>query len=283
MSGGNEKFSIEGIKAIKRLLGKEFEAPGSARYFSEGRSYLRKDEELGIENFHGDEEITFGELGVGGFHEDKKPTKELTLEELGVGQFREGEDFKGEESLDLELPEKKKTLGRELKEWIKDIAIAIVAAIIILQIIKPTIVVESSMENTLHSGDYVLLSRQSYTIFGEPERGDIIVFKSDIKDDNGNGKLLVKRIIGLPGDRISISGGRVYIDGVVQDESYLKDGYTMSDMEEVKVPEGKLFCMGDNRQNSIDSRSERIGFIDERDVLGRVIIRLFPIGDIKIF
>ncbi len=222
------------------------------------------------------EKFTIEEIGA---------AKRLLSEEFEVSETEEyfGEDEQGEEGEPSGTPVKTKTLGREVKEWIKDIAIAIIAAVIILQIIKPTIVVESSMENTLHSGDYVILSRQSYTFFGNPERGDIIVFRSGLKDDKGGDKLLVKRVIALPGDRISISGGLVYIDGVAQDEPYIKDGYTTSDMEELSVPEGKLFCMGDNRQNSIDSRNDRIGFVDERDVLGKVVIRLFPIKEIKVF
>ncbi len=248
MNEDNDKFSIEEIAAVKRLLGEEFEA-------QESDEYLFEYKEAEVEDFCEDEDIA---------------SEEFSSEQ-------------GEEAELLEAPGKRKKLERELKEWIKDIAIAVIAAVIILQIIKPTIVVESSMENTLHSGDYVILSRQSYTLFGDPERGDIIVFKSGLKDDKGGDKLLVKRVIAVPGDRISISGGSVYIDGVAQDEPYIKDGYTTSEMEELCVPEGKLFCMGDNRQNSIDSRSDRIGLVDEKDVLGRVVIRLFPIKEIKVF
>ena len=173
-------------------------------------------------------------------------------------------------------PEKKKGLSENAKEWIKDILIAIVVAFLVLQFIKPTIVQEHSMENTLEPNDYLFISKQSYTLFGQPQRGDIIVFHSALTMSDGSEKLLVKRIIALPGDTIAITDGVVYINGEPQDEPYTKDGYTKTEMSEVTIPEGQLFCMGDNRQNSRDSRDPLIGFVDEDDVLGKAVFRLFP-------
>ncbi|MBR0209743.1 MAG: signal peptidase I [Firmicutes bacterium] len=169
-----------------------------------------------------------------------------------------------------------KGLSENAKEWIKDILIAIVVAFLVLQFIKPTIVQEHSMENTLKPNDYLFISKQSYRLFGDPQRGDIIVFHSVLTTAEGAEKLLVKRIIALPGDTICITGGVVYVNGEPQDEPYTKDGYTDTEMEEVTVPEGQLFCMGDNRQNSRDSRDPLIGFVDEDDVLGKAVLRLFP-------
>ena len=177
-------------------------------------------------------------------------------------------------------PEQKKGLSENAKEWIKDILIAIVVAFLVLQFIKPTIVQEHSMENTLVANDYLFISKQSYRLFGDPQRGDIIVFHSSLTTSDGSEKLLVKRIIAIPGDTISITGGVVYINGEPQDEPYTKDGYTNTEMDEVYVPEGKLFCMGDNRQNSRDSRDRAIGLVDEDDVLGKAVFRLFPFSRI---
>ncbi|MBQ2146735.1 MAG: signal peptidase I [Firmicutes bacterium] len=177
-------------------------------------------------------------------------------------------------------PKQKKGLSENAKEWIKDILIAIVVAFLVLQFIKPTIVQEHSMENTLVANDYLFISKQSYRLFGDPQRGDIIVFHSSLTTSDGSEKLLVKRIIAIPGDTISITGGVVYINGEPQDEPYTKDGYTNTEMDEVYVPEGKLFCMGDNRQNSRDSRDSAIGLVDEDDVLGKAVFRLFPFSRI---
>ncbi|MBR5756612.1 MAG: signal peptidase I [Firmicutes bacterium] len=170
-----------------------------------------------------------------------------------------------------------------LKEWIKDIAIAFIIAILLLQFIKPTIVREHSMENTLFANDYLFVGKMHYKLFGDYERGDIVVFRSSLSTETGGKKLLIKRIIALPGETISISGGVVYIDGEPLEEDYTKDGYTQGDMYPVTVPEGSLFCMGDNRQNSADSRDSRIGFVDQDTVVGKAVIRLFPFSKITTF
>ncbi len=166
-----------------------------------------------------------------------------------------------------------------MKEWIKDIAIALVVGLLILQLVKPTIVKEHSMLPTLNENDYIFLSKQSYRIH-EPERGDIIVFHTDLVQANGDEKLLIKRIIGLPGDEISIADGIVYLNGDALKEDYTLDGYTASEMEPLVVPEDSLFVMGDNRQNSTDSREITIGCVDEDLVLGKAVFRLYPFNKI---
>ncbi len=162
-----------------------------------------------------------------------------------------------------------------MKLWIRDIAIALVIGLLLTQLVKPTIVREHSMESTLHEYDYIILNRQAY-LFNEPESGDIIVFHTDLVQANGKEKLLIKRIIGVPGDRISIADGKVYRNGEALDEFYTLDGYTASEMEEVTVPEDSLFVMGDNRQNSIDSRDGSVGFIRIDSILGKATVRLYP-------
>lgn len=166
-----------------------------------------------------------------------------------------------------------------MKLWIRDIAIALLVGLLLIQLIKPTIVREHSMEPTLNEYDYIILSKQSYR-FGEPKRGDIIVFHTDLVQANGREKLLIKRIIGLPGERIAISQGEVYIDGEVLAEGYTKDGYTDTEMEELTIPEDSLFVMGDNRQNSADSRDTSVGFVAIESILGKATVRLFPFSKI---
>ena len=166
------------------------------------------------------------------------------------------------------------------KEWIKDLGTALIIALVFLQLLTPTLVREHSMENTLHQNDYLFVSRRHYSWFGNDlKRGDIITFDSELTTGLGMKKILVKRIIGLPGDKISISEGKVYINGEAQEEPYTKDGYTSTTMDEVTVPEGYIFVLGDNRQNSTDSRSPEVGFIDINRIRGKVVFRLFPISD----
>ncbi len=167
-------------------------------------------------------------------------------------------------------------LSENVKEWIKDILVAVLISIVILQFIKPTIVREHSMEDTLKENDYIFVSRQAYNLFGEPEQGDIIVFKSELQTEAGEDKLLVKRIVAIPGDTISINDGQVILNGEPLEEMYTKDGYTASEMEELTVPDGFLFAMGDNRQNSMDSRDSRIGMVPVDSVIGKAFFRLYP-------
>ena len=165
-----------------------------------------------------------------------------------------------------------------MKEFLKDVIVAVAVAIIVLQFIKPVIVKESSMENTFFDNDYMLVSKQSYRVH-DVERGDVIVFKSDLLTDDGDQKLLIKRVIGLPGEEITIRDGQVYIDGEALTEGYLKDGVTDGDIDTV-IPEGQYFCMGDNRLVSIDSRKPEVGPIEKHRIVGKVFLKLYPFDEI---
>lgn len=172
---------------------------------------------------------------------------------------------------------------KNVLEWIKDILIAVVIAALILVFLKPIIVQQQSMEPNFHAGDYLLTSRQAYRFFGDPERGDVIVFRSELLDDEGNEKCLIKRVIGLPGDVVEIKSGYVYVNGEEIDEPYVKEQGISGEMDAVTVPENELFVMGDNRGVSEDSRSARVGTISEDTIVGKVFVRLYPFNSIKIF
>ncbi|MHC1722601.1 MAG: signal peptidase I [Aminipila sp.] len=169
-----------------------------------------------------------------------------------------------------------------MKGLIKEILIAVVIAFIIMQFIKPTIVKESSMQPTLYENNYILLNKQAYN-FGEPKRGDIIVFHTGLKLENGKEKMLIKRVIGLPGETITIKEGNVYINGKILTEDYTKDGFTDGDIENLTIPEGEMFVMGDNRLVSIDSRLDEVGCVKIDDVLGKAFVRLYPFNQIAVF
>lgn len=167
---------------------------------------------------------------------------------------------------------------KEVMEWVKVFALAIVFAFVITQFIKPTLVRGDSMYSTLEEGDYLIINRMSYK-FKEQDRGDIIVFESDLKQDDGSIKDLVKRVIGVGGDHVVIENSKVYVNDKELNEPYIHNEITEGDIDTV-VPEGKVFVLGDNREISLDSRYEQVGFIDDSDILGKVVIRLYPFNKI---
>lgn len=169
-------------------------------------------------------------------------------------------------------------IKKEIFEWVKVFALAIVFAFIITQFIKPTLVRGDSMYSTLEEGDYLIINRISYK-FKEPQRGDIIVFESDLQQDDGSNKDLVKRVIAVGGDRIKIENNKVYVNEKELNEPYIYNDVTKGDIDAV-VPEGKLFVLGDNREISLDSRYDSVGFIDYSDILGKVGVRLYPFNKI---
>lgn len=168
-------------------------------------------------------------------------------------------------------------------EWVKEIIIAVIIASVILAFVKPIIIRQSSMEPTFYNGDYVFISKQAYTLFGDPERGDVVVFHTGLQTDEGEDKNLIKRVIGLPGDTVEIIGGYVYLNGERVDEPYINEQGLSGEMEEITVAEGQLFCMGDNRRVSLDSRDPSVGCVDQDEILGKVFVRLYPFSEFGTF
>lgn len=166
-----------------------------------------------------------------------------------------------------------------MKAFIKDLLIAVFIAVIIIQFIKPTIIKESSMQPTLYENDYIFLSKQAYNLFGDPEYGDIIVFHSDIDNVDGKKKDLIKRVIGLPGDVISVSDGVVYRNDEPLEEPYTMEDYTTGQVFDYEVQEGQMYVMGDNRRVSLDSRSEDIGTVSMDEILGKAVWKVYPFKD----
>ncbi|SHH28298.1 signal peptidase I [Tepidibacter thalassicus] len=171
-------------------------------------------------------------------------------------------------------------LKKEIIEWVKTIAISLVIAFVITQFIRPTLVKGYSMYPTLEENDYLIINKIPYTIH-EPARGDIVVFKSHLTQENGKEKDLVKRVIAVPGDKIKIINGKVYVNGKELKETYINGNYTDGYID-TTVPEGYIFAMGDNRPNSLDSRDPRVGMVSEDDIIGRAFLRLYPFNKIGI-
>ncbi len=164
-------------------------------------------------------------------------------------------------------------IKKELISIIKTVIIAIAIAFIITNfIIVNAIVPTGSMKNTIMPNDRLIASRLSY-IFSEPKRGDIIVFKAPDDEDT----LYVKRLIGMPGETINIIDGKVYIN---ENKDPLPDEYIMEKMlgsfGPYVVPEKSYFMMGDNRNDSQDSRYWKNTFLPKENILGKVVLKYYP-------
>ena len=161
------------------------------------------------------------------------------------------------------------------------ILLVIIAAIAIRHfIVERVVVVGESMEPTLINGDNVLMEKLSY-IAGKPKRYDIVVFPRD-------GALLIKRVYGLPGENIRIDeSGMIYINGEPLDDRHaheIMDNPGLAGGDGVTLDKGEYFVLGDNRNNSVDSRYEMVGAVSKKDIRGRVVWRLTPfdrLGKIK--
>lgn len=149
-------------------------------------------------------------------------------------------------------------------------------------LIQPFYVRGASMEPNFHDNEYLIINEISYR-FSDPDRGDVVIFreKKDVND------YLIKRVIGLPGEKIQILGGEVKIfndenpEGAVLEENYLEKGIFTSGNTTTTLAEEEYFVMGDNRNSSLDSRS--FGPIVKDDIVGRAWIRAWPLYKMSYF
>ena len=155
--------------------------------------------------------------------------------------------------------------------------------VVYLFIIQPNQVKGVSMEPSFFSGEYILTSKITYR-FRNPVRGDVIVFKSPKNPDID----YIKRIVGLPGDQISIVNGDIFVNGKIIPEDYISaktsiwEGGSLRDGQVLVIPQNHFFVMGDNRPRSSDSRE--FGPIPGTDIIGVVFFRYFPadkFGEVK--
>lgn len=203
--------------------------------------------------------------------EENKDLAAVSEEDIEAAKEAEPEDIKEKEPINWK---------NEILEWFESFIFALlVVQLVFIFLLRVVMVDGDSMKETLHDGDRLIMAHVNYT----PERDDIVVINSDVV-----GKIIIKRVIGLAGDEVVVDYNKnhVYVNGqqisnehikeIMLDRGFFDMAY-MTDwgVYEYTVPEGSIFVMGDNRNDSKDSRS--IGFIDEESVLGKAVFRIYPL------
>ena len=164
---------------------------------------------------------------------------------------------------------------RGFMRWVFEIVVTLVlAAMVGIMLFQTVTMQESSMEPTIAVGDRFFINRVVYK-FSSPKRGDLIVFRTNASDDAA---LHIRRVIGLPGETIQISGGRILIDGEAYKEG--KDFPMNSNpglaSSSITLESGEYFVLGDNRNNSEDSRYADIGMVKKRYIAGKIWFTCAP-------
>lgn len=189
----------------------------------------------------------------------------------GRGGFDDGDEGDDDDD-DLEL---RSNATRNALEW----AVVLVGAVLVALVLRAALfqafwIPSESMETTLLINDRVLVNKLSYKLH-DVHRGDVVVFvRRD--DEPGEYRDLIKRVIGLPGDTVEARDNVVYVNGAKMVEPYLDPGITTSNFGPVPVPEDQIFVMGDNRNESYDSRN--FGTIEESRIVGRAFVLFWPVN-----
>lgn len=175
---------------------------------------------------------------------------------------------------------------KPILEWLESIAVAVITVVLLFTFVFRVVgIVGPSMQNTLYEGDKIIISGLFYT----PRCGDVVVisrnYTNEFSDETASEEPIIKRIIATEGMTVDIDfeKGIVYVDGKALEEEYTK-GLTTAKYDvafPILVEEGKVFVLGDNRNNSMDSRDSRIGLIDERYILGKALFRVYRSGDYR--
>ena len=208
----------------------------------------------------------------------KKKNTELEEEFIDLDEIDDLEELE----LDIIDLDKEKVEEKEFS-WVREIistavyllAVVAVTFLFVQFVGQRTHVNGDSMNVTLEDGDNLIVDKLSYR-FSEPERYDIIVFPYQYQEKT----YYIKRIIGMPGETVQIIDGMVYIDGEMLDESYGKEVMQYSGVagDPIELGNDEYFVLGDNRNNSSDSRDPSVGNIKEDQIIGKAFIRIWPLN-----
>jgi len=168
------------------------------------------------------------------------------------------------------------SLGEEIKDWVVSIVVAVVLAFLIREFVVELYIVDGpSMQPTLQSEERLVVNKFIYS-FRDPEKGEILVFQypRDPRRD------FIKRVIATQGDTVEIKDGRVFVNDKLQNEDYILEKMRGS-YPKSTVPKGTVFVMGDNRNNSEDSRFADVGFVPYDLIKGKAVLVFWPVSELK--
>ena len=224
--------------------------------------------------------------------------EEMKQEIPGTAEQTETPEAAGQQGKGRKEKEQK-SVGREILSWVFTLLGAVIVALAIRSLIfEPIRVDGASMNDTLANGEAMFVSKLDYastwfsfpwqsdeakenaaritTGFGSPSQFDVVIVRYPGRGDTN----FVKRLIGLPGDRVKLEGGYLYVNGEKYDEPYVKDEYRAggrNDFGPVTVPEGRYFVLGDHRSVSVDSRSKAVGCVAAEQIVGKLTWRIWPL------
>lgn len=186
------------------------------------------------------------------------------------------QDFDSDQYMDPSARTSKRT--RLVIEWMLVVVAALAMALVVRNFMFPSFEIKSgSMLPTLQVGDRVLVNKIAFDA-DDLKHGDIVVFHPPSDVDLDLEHDLIKRVIAVAGQRVETRNGQVWVDGSPLDEPYLLPGLPTDNLRTLTVPAGRVFVMGDNRANSLDSRV--YGPIREQDIVGRAVLRVWPVQDL---
>ncbi len=193
-----------------------------------------------------------------------------------MDEFKNNDNIEESLSADEVIASPKSSMKKELLDWVISIVVALAVALFIRQFIFTLVRVDGpSMLPTLHHNDTLYVNRFMYT----PEEGDIIIFRPPNSPDTP----YVKRVIATEGQEVIIDARehKVYVDGVELVEDYISEDLVSAGTMKYPyvVPEDHVFVLGDNRNNSRDSRDASVGAVPRDNIIGKVVFRLLPVSD----
>ena len=170
--------------------------------------------------------------------------------------------------------------NRPFKEKYRIYIYPVILAWIVTMFVRPITADGSAMLPGISDGEVIIVSKQNYSsVRGAPEFQQVVAFRSDFIDEGEKGANTIRRVIGLPGDRIEIRNGSVYRNGELLEEPYIS-GTTEGEVGPLTIGKEEIFVLADNREGSIDSRDSRVGPLSMRDLRGYCAVTVWPLREI---